>query len=64
MTDVYNKEKRVLCDIRAQAEKVVLNQNVFCDIREEAEETVDHRAGSTVMSSIDFLRGTDFNSAR
>ena len=37
---------------------------VLCKLPAEAEETDDHRAGSTVMPSIDFLRGNDFKSAR
>jgi hypothetical protein len=37
---------------------------VLREIRAEAEEIVGHQAGSTVLSSIDFLRGSYFKSVR
>jgi len=43
---VYNTRNvilRILCEVRAKAEKYFRIARVLCQVREEAEETVEHR---------------------
>ena len=62
MTDVYNKENKLSVMYALRPKKSCSKSEcVHCDIRAEAEETVDYRAGSTVMLNINFLRGTILN---